>query len=298
MSKPPKELTPREQYIWEIFARHSEDPARAPAPADDGKQLADKKPHVSAQQVVKGNLAKGVADYRSVSGDKVKVSVEYYNWNAWNYIGSGADGTRDIYGEADCDYYRFYRAKYQPNFYAKFPCNKIAKKMDLTRWIEGLRHREDPSPEALDSIRYLTVARARSLVSGAIGQALPYRWQGHHILPMNCFYKYFELGEIMIVNRSDYDINCGSNIIFLPEEDVDRHHHVLPYHCSGHSQYDDRVKTQFTQVRDAIRQKMAEKQPHENIEMDVAAKLRQMETDNFKFIHKVLGPDPSTSRLL
>ena len=289
MAKPPKNLTPREWYVWEIYEAHSADPQRKPAPADDGQQLADKKPHVSAQQVVKGNLAKGVANYTSVAGEKLESSAEYYNWNAWNFIGSGADSARGIYGDAACDYYRFFKAKYRPNFYAKFPRKKVAEKMDLTRWIEGLRHREQPSPEALDAIRYLEGARTRKGSSGEVGQYLPYRWQGHHILPMNCFYKYFELGELMIVLRSDYDINAGSNIIFLPEREEDRHHHALPNHFGDHPQYDERVKTQFIQIRDAIRQKMAEKQPHEDIEMDLAAKLRQMETDNFKFIHKVLG---------
>jgi len=289
MAKTPKKLTPREWYVWEIFERHSADPSRKSEPAADKKQAADKKPHVSAQHLVAGNLAKGVANYTSVAGEKLDSSAEYYNWNAWNFLGAGADSARDIYGDAGCDYYRFFLPKYRPNFYAKFPRNKIAQKMDLVRWIEGLRHREDPSPEALDAIQYLEQARDRVHTSGTVGQFLPYRWQGHHILPMNCFYKYFELGEIMIVLRSDYDINCGSNIIFLPEKEEDRRHHGLPNHCSDHPQYDERVKTQFIQIRDAIRQKMSERQPHEDIEMDLAAKLRQMETDNFKFIHKVLG---------
>ena len=104
MAKPPKNLTPREWYVWEIYEAHSADPQRKPAPADDGQQLADKKPHVSAQQVVKGNLAKGVANYTSVAGEKLESSAEYYNWNAWNFIGSGADSARGIYGDAACDY--------------------------------------------------------------------------------------------------------------------------------------------------------------------------------------------------
>jgi hypothetical protein len=284
-----KNLTPREWYVWEIFERHSDDPARRDPPAKDKTQLADKQPHVSAQDIVRGNLAKGCASYTNVAGTKLESQAEYYNWNAWNYIGSGADGTRNIYGAAGCDYYRFFKGKYRPNFYAKFPRNKVASRMDITRWLESLKARENKTPEALDAIRYLEAARGRCGKSGETGQFLPYRWQGHHILPMNCFYKYFELGEIMIVLRSDYDINCGSNIIFLPEEEADRHHHVLPNHFGDHPQYDERVKTQFQQIRDAIRQKMAEKQPHDSIAMDLAAKLRQIETDNFKYIHKVLG---------
>ena len=119
---------------------------------------------------------------------------------------------------------------------------------------------------------------------GQIGQTLPYQWEAHHVLPMSCFMDYFTAKEIEVILLSDYDINDGQNIIFLPEHSEDTAVHELPYHPSNHLKYNSEVKTKFQSIKDKIEEMIDEEKPHEAIAGSVEQKLHDIETDMFKFV--------------
>lgn len=119
-----------------------------------------------------------------------------------------------------------------------------------------------------------------------VGQSLPYRWQAHHILPMNCFYGYLDGWHLRVLASSTYDINHGSNIIFLPEDADDTKWHKLPHHNTDHPAYDKRLERDFLKLKDALNKMKQEKQPHDAVARKAEEDLLDLETKTFKYISK------------
>lgn len=124
-------------------------------------------------------------------------------------------------------------------------------------------------------------------VTQQVGCALPYPWQAHHVLPMNCFYKYFESWQLRLIASSTYDINHGSNIIFLPENPEDMKWHGLPYHTTSHAEYDLRLKSKFGKIKSRLndeKKKAEAGQPHDNLKELAEMELKDLETETFEFV--------------
>jgi hypothetical protein len=263
--------SPRERFAWEIFKKDSANPKKVQEPQEKST-YAEKEPHVSEQKKVSGNICKGRFFYGD--GNKQSVGAEYYALNAWHYLGhSSCPGDRKIYDSSKLECYRFYSAKYKPNFYQKFPRNKI----DLANVVKNLT-----KLKSLDAKNYLLRAQSAHENSGQVGQDFPYTWQAHHVLPWNCFISVFTQIDIAVIRRSDYDINSGENIIFLPEYSDDTKHHKLPFHSSNHGKYNQSVISQFKGLKRAINKKRKNKEPHEAIAIAIEKELHNLENVFFR----------------
>ncbi|RKG91135.1 AHH domain-containing protein [Corallococcus terminator] len=128
-----------------------------------------------------------------------------------------------------------------------------------------------------------------SVTASVVGCSFPYKWQAHHILPMNCFYTYLQDWHVRVILSSNYDINAGSNIIFLPEKPDGMLHHKLPFHRSSHADYDIRLKGDFQKFQDLLNEKKEDDEPHEAIAENAEATLREMETEAFQYLSRSFG---------
>ena len=313
MAQPP--LSPEQQetqrqrvlkeYIWLRHQSHKADPKRAKPPREDDKNSEEKEPHLDAQALIKGNLAKGVHTYAFIKGKKASRAEgkEYYAWNAWNFLGTLSRGdVRDIYRGAPCGWYDFYQPGYKPNFYQAFPIQSLGGYRDLrtykelTEFIAHSKSLPGRSVEEDAQLQYAATCRSKvgmslnASVSGAVvGCAFPYRWQAHHLLPMNCFYTYLKDWHVRVILSSDYDINAGSNIIFLPERPDGMRHHKLPFHRSSHVDYDIRLKGDFQKLLKLLNKKRKNDEPHEAIAENAEARLHKMETEAFQYLARSYG---------
>ena len=82
-------------------------------------------PHLATQQVFSGNLVKGQHYYENATGSECAAANTYYAYNGWVYLGDNPPADRKIYDEPEKAFGTFYSSEYTPNFYQKFPINKI-----------------------------------------------------------------------------------------------------------------------------------------------------------------------------
>ncbi len=265
--------TPEElkNYIWEVFEEHKDDTKRRKRPK---RKAADKKePHTSEQNLILGNLAKGQQYY--TDGSELTADGGYYSYNGWVFIGSKTESYVDIYSNSKPACYKFYDKKYPPNFYLKYP----RKKVNQLPLIQNLSQQSNA-----DIKKYLKVVKFQAAGSGQVGQVLPYVWEAHHILPMSAFYNAFKKKHIDIILRSEYDINNGKNIIFLPNLSADRKYHGLPHHPSDHPNYTKRVIAQFNKIAKSIDKMIAQSKPHSQVRGKFEKDLHKYEKDNFTYV--------------
>ena len=271
----------QEQQAWKIFKKHSNDPKRKKPPKKNSED--ESMPHLDGQALVKGNLAKGAFLYKFTPDNILSTNANYYSYNAWHFIGSVPAGdVRDIYNKktASAECYSFFDKEFTPNFNQKYSRKKINKE-ENDKLIALLTHGV-PNPLD-DTLQYaVRVDKEVQKKTGTIGQALPYDWQAHHILPMNCFLKFFTDNEISIILRSYYDINSGENMIFLPEEEGFTKYHKLPYHSSDHKKYNTKIKKEFKIIRKTIQEMKNE--PHKAVDVKIEKDLHEMELDNYEYI--------------
>ena len=261
-----------ERLAWHIYKKHSGDPQKSSKP--EKKSAQKKEPHVDDQQKVEGNIVKG----RFYYGDNNKTSISsmYYSLNGWHYLGhSGCPGDRKIYGDPEIEAYRFYDSDFKPNFFQAFP----RKKVDIIAIEKNI-----PQTTDFDALKYLMRAKYAYGKSSTVGASLPYTWQAHHILPMNCFIDVFSTKDIAIIRRSTYDINSGENIIFLPEYSDDTKYHNLPFHSSNHGKYNRKIGQSFKELKRTINKKRKNKEPHDSIAINIETELHRLEKENFKYI--------------
>ena len=239
-------------------------------------------PHLAAQQMFSGCIVKGQHYYENKDGAECAAANTYYAYNGWVYLADNPPADRKIYDAPEKDWGKFYEDEYKPNFYQKFPINKIGTtptgalaKLAQVSMLPGMQ---------LD-VRYMRqICNLLDKKKGQIGQTLPYQWEAHHVLPMSCFLDYFSADEIQIILLSDYDINDGQNIIFLPEHSEDTAVHGLPYHPSNHLKYNSEVKTKFEDIRDKIEELKEEEKPHKAIAGSVEEELHNIEKKMFKYV--------------
>lgn len=312
-----------EDYLWLKHESFRADPSRRQRPKKDEKSAQDKEPHLSMQELIRGNLARGVHEYRFVKemkdGKATKKSAswgtEYYAWNGWNHLGTVARGDlRDVYRGAIVGWYHFYEREQKPNFYQLFPTESLGGfhpkghtnsgapfgpgAKHAYRSIRSLVDRLKSKPESQRTpsdearLAYATICKrligisqnANSLAEKpTIGCELPYRWQAHHLLPMNCFYTYLEFWQLQVIMRSDYDINAGSNIIFLPSLEPDRVHHRLPHHRGSHPKYDLRLERGFQRLKTAL-DDLKQEGKHDALTSRAEQELHDMEDQSFEYL--------------
>jgi HNH/ENDO VII superfamily nuclease len=238
-------------------------PAATPAAG-----VPEDQPHVTKEAIIEGNLFKG-----NISG---KVDATYYSFNGWNYIALNRGST---YKEAGTPRgYKYFDITTSPNFNPEYKRAKL-KKAQITKQLAKLAQNKQASKASLKLLRAL---RAQCKKSGKLGQAVPYPWDAHHILPMEAFYKYLLMNHIRIIQRGKYDINTGQNMIFLPASESDMSHHQLPAHVDNHPQYTLGLEREFKKIKakiDGMKSK-----PHALVTAEMESQLHILEDRKFKEI--------------
>jgi len=96
-----------------------------------------------------------------------------------------------------------------------------------------------------------------------MGQS-PYSNQGHHLLPVEAFTETIFKGWTMEVLRAvPYDINEGTNIIFLPSRQRDSEFHQLPSHQGCHPSYTEQVVEDMKKVQKKLSKVKKEDTQHQ-----------------------------------
>jgi hypothetical protein len=88
-----------------------------------------------------------------------------------------------------------------------------------------------------------------------VGQRRPYPWQAHHLIPESVFTEgntKFNEEQMMVLERSFYNINNGHNIIMLPADSRYSPVHKLIAHLSSHANYTIWVKSKMEELADAL----------------------------------------------
>ncbi len=290
------------RLIWRTFKKNN---VNNPKKRKNRKtENAEKRePHVDSQQIVYGNIAKGSFTY-CYSKKEVEIDALYYAFNGWHYLGSNEDPDRDIYNDSfselqlskdlkDSDIAavgNFYNGDNKANFNQSYPCKALDGKEAVQCLVDisGLIINNMSDAKLINALkRQLNIIIERNKMSSAeakVAQYLPYKWQAHHILPMNCFTEICSEELIKIIRRSNYDINCGSNIIFLPENEDDTYYHTLPKHASDHIDYNEKVIGQLEELNDKIDEIKEDKKPHESIAFAIEKELYELEKVNFRYI--------------
>lgn len=125
------------------------------------------------------------------------------------------------------------------------------------------------------------------------GQAYPYRWQSHHILPHELFntkkasMKIFNATEKKLLTRAGYNINHGHNIIFMPGNGAINYVpvHGLVQHATSHDKYSQTARNQLKDASKDIKDELekakdkANKDKHAEILAGVVQLLREVEQD-------------------
>lgn len=279
-----------ERFIQRVYQMRLKNPARH-TPGQATSNAEQNPDHLSGQSRVRGNLAPGSHIYVFAEGKLKQAYVQsYYAWNAWNYLGSGADAARDIYKSAPHPEYHFFHTNHRPNFYQLYPIAALGRYADAEA-----RYKQEQDPDLRRYYRRkkeaLYPVERLNKTKDYLGSNLPYPWQAHHLLPTNVFYKNLTLKQIQIILRSDYDINDGRNLVFLPEHPVDTLAHKLPFHASQHTSYDRKVVSHMGEFKSILEQVAKKEIEHKDAAAKVEEQLHKLETKMFKYTRS-LGSKP------
>lgn len=286
------QLTPAEAAKRQSIVDHGVDflqglwtPGAKPKLSPDTQEPAGAnpdQPHVDRLAQIDGNLFKG-----TISG---QICATYYSYNGWNYIGA-KKGDRDVYDGTGAagkyllyKGYGFYRDDCSPNFNPEFGRADL-KAATIKKTLERLAGNDDISKASRELLKVL---RGQARRKGKVGQAIPYAWDAHHILPMEAFYKYLDQSHIDVIQRSTYDINTGQNMIFLPAQERSMKYHHLPAHVDNHPQYTLSLQAKFTDVKKQLQKAKSQLKPHQHPKF-LADLLHTLEDEMFKAIAKI-GP--------
>lgn len=286
-----KKMTREEKFIQRVYKLRLRNPAKH-TPGTAASATENQNPdHLSGQTRVRGNLASGSHIYVFEEGKLKAAHVQsYYAWNAWNFIGSGAEAMRNIYKSGPHPEYHFFHTDHRPNFFQLYPVAALGTHSDAEARYHQAR---DPALRRYYRRKKGVLYPVEKLqkMKTFIGAKLPYPWQAHHLLPTNVFYKNLTLEQIKIILATEYDINDGRNIIFLPEELVDTVVHKLPVHASQHTKYDDKVKNEMKQLKSTLDDVVKNKRKHEEAAAAVEKILHSMERKMFVYTQS-LGSKP------
>ena len=320
------EKTHRERVKAPAFRQ--KDPSWKP-PENAEKPDEEKEPHAEAQEIIRGNLARGSHMY--VMGDGKEANVEknrsFYAWNGWNYIGS--TGARmQVYESSPFLEYKFFSRDYRANFYQSFPLAALGQEDEVITtnqrrvadlWAEiastsnagaverhEYRRRYYSATSGIFFRQRNGEAKARRLLkegkskrpyqrSSLVGCSLPYRWEAHHLLPAHFFYKFLEMEHVELVLQSTYDINDGRNVMFLPTSasKIYWKPHKLPYHLGSHPDYDQQMERHFNDVKKKLEEIKGKELPHPDSPDSVEAKLHKVEARGWKLIRLIGSRGPT-----
>lgn len=135
------------------------------------------------------------------------------------------------------------------------------------------------------------------------GNGKPYHWEGHHMIPGSAFYfklattkgkakkstPVFTPEQYQLLLLSDYDINHGHNLIPLPANRMDEFQpvHSLIQHPSDHENYTEMVMRKMQMISDELKKLKKKDQPHPDLKVEIANKLKKLENELWKFIVKL-----------
>lgn len=131
--------------------------------------------------------------------------------------------------------------------------------------------------------------RKKNLKGTKAGNDHPYVWRGHHMIPCGAFYQgqknnnmtknIFTDDQYALLLMSDYDVNRGQNIIFLPRNKAFfQPIHDMLLHPSGHNRYTNMVQKKMKVVSKKLR-KLARKGAHPSGSVKMAEKLAEIEDE-------------------
>lgn len=129
------------------------------------------------------------------------------------------------------------------------------------------------------------------------GCSMPYKWNAHHMIPGSAFYKQMKDGDgvksvftdeqYTLLLMSDYDVNNGHNMIPLPDYGMDFFQpvHKMLLHPSDHKKYTQQVQKKMEEVSESLKDLEGKAdEPHPNISVDLADRLKEIETDQWDFL--------------
>lgn len=296
-----KEYAIKSAYRKLLASYDKDDVPKYLKPERNKSESKSDSPHISEYVKLSGNIVKGI---HSIS-DKQKISMNYYAWNAWNYLGSEeAPEVRRIYRDRTVwrkgehkvpgEEFEFFNSGVPMNFNGVYSCKKIdvveAKKAEGTadQMIRNCEESERSNLVLRKDFHKRLKERATSSAN-YVAQKFPYPWQAHHILPMEAFTGHFTTEELEYILRSEYDINCGENVIFLPSRKRFMELHWLPGHWSSHAKYSKTVKKRMIKVKKRIGKEVSEGKPCKEISAGVETDLHQIEESMFELL-SILGP--------
>lgn len=114
-------------------------------------------------------------------------------------------------------------------------------------------------------------------------QKYPYNWEAHHLLPGSAFYYeidgelVFTLKQIRLILQTDYNINHGHNLIFLPSVDWACPVHTLVCHPSDHPNWTMKIMDMLKEISRSLKRQEEKGEPHENIKTNVFEELKDSE---------------------
>jgi len=115
----------------------------------------------------------------------------------------------------------------------------------------------------------------------------PYPNQGHHLLPEEALTEtYFSEWQMKVLRAVPYDLNEGTNIIFLPSLQEDSEFHQLPSHQGRHPRYTNQVVKDMDTVQTELNKVKEEDTKHEGWSPpdDIQAALKILEEKYWKLL--------------
>jgi len=115
----------------------------------------------------------------------------------------------------------------------------------------------------------------------------PYPNQGHHLLPEEALLeKKFSEWQMKVLRAVPYDLNEGTNIIFLPSRQRDSEFHQLPSHQGSHPRYTNQVVEDMEKVQTKLSKVKKEDTKHKKWSPpdDIKAKLKSLENKYWKLL--------------
>lgn len=245
------------------------------------KKTTNPKPqeHVDATSIPKGVLAKDA----------------YYAQNGHDFIEDNG-GRNRVYKKVDPKYaslagfeedelepFEFPNPKYPENF------NPGAKLAPGSRPVLT----EDPKRKRDIAARAAKRKKTKSKAPDPANQYFPYPWEAHHILPGSAFYYVeddkhcFAPWQIQLILRSDYNINHGHNIIFLPDESWSVPIHRMIQHPGDHPVYTQEVMKELRKIAESLEEMKQSGAKHPELKAAVLDQLKNLEDDKWDFLVKL-----------
>jgi|GEM_PF-1288951 len=152
-----------------------------------------------------------------------------------------------------------------------------------------------------------TTAKKKKKKGKTAGNAYPYGWNGHHMIPCGAFYQGQKKSGMIksvltddqyaLLLMSDYDVNHGQNVIPLPNKPFYQGIHDQVAHPSSHDNYTKLVQKGIKRLSEKLDELSDDaKKPHPEISVKVAETLAGFENRLWKLLIK-LGKEEVDKKL-